>query len=54
MEKPKRIDKLNYRGSRTHHEVEARHPHKAVLPFRGKGAKTERRSAASRSRRKMS
>jgi len=53
VESPKRIDQLYFRGSRSRQEVPAKSPHKAVLPFRGKGAKRERRSAASRKRRKM-
>ncbi len=38
------IQKLYYRGSRTHHEIMGAHQRKAVLPFRGKGHKVERRS----------
>lgn len=38
------IQKLYYRGSRTHHEVMGSHRRKAVLPFRGKGYKIERRN----------
>lgn len=52
VERPRRIDPLYLRGSRSRQEAPTRHPRKVVLPFRGKGAKTERRSVASRKRRK--
>jgi hypothetical protein len=48
----KRIDELHLRGGATHHEVGPRHPHKAALEYRGKGAKVERRSRRSQTRRK--
>ncbi len=43
QEAPKRIDEFYHRGSYSRHEVSARHAPKAVLPFRGKGSKVERR-----------
>ena len=51
-EPAKRIDPLPFRGNRTHHEVTQAHTPKAVMEFRGKGSKVERRSARSRARRK--
>jgi hypothetical protein len=39
----KRIDRLYYRGSRLRHEAAPRHARKAVMTFRGKGSKVERR-----------
>lgn len=41
---PLHIDEFYHRGAYEKHEVRARHPKKAVLPFRGKGSKVERRS----------
>jgi len=37
---PKHVDEFFHRGAFERHEVRARHTHKAVLPFRGKGFKT--------------
>ena len=48
---PKRVDKLYYRGSRSHHQINTHSAPKAYMPYRGKGAKIERRSARSRARR---
>jgi len=52
IEPAKRIDKLYLRGGLTHHEVTTHHKHKAVMEFRGKGSKVERRSRKSKARRK--
>ncbi|GEM_PF-3096627 len=52
MEPVKRIDQLHLRGGLTHHEVTRAHTPKAVMEFRGKGFKVERRSSRSRSKRK--
>jgi hypothetical protein len=51
MVRTKRVDKLYYRGGRLHHEVKGKGSRKKSLPFRGKGAKVERRG---QKRRKMS
>lgn len=42
-EAPKRIDEFYHRGAYERHEVSARPAKKAILQFRGKGFKTERR-----------
>jgi hypothetical protein len=51
MVRTKKVDKLYYRGGRLHHEAKGKGPRKRPLAYRGKGAKTERRSARSRKRR---
>ncbi len=48
----KRIDEFYHRGSYSRHEIAARHKPKAVMAFRGKGSKVERRSNRSISKRK--
>ncbi|HVZ81548.1 MAG TPA: hypothetical protein VHE12_12235 [bacterium] len=40
---PKRIDEFHHRGSYERHEISERHTPKAVMTFRGKGSKVERR-----------
>ncbi len=47
----KPIEEFYHRGPYSRHEVRTRHTPKAVLPYRGKGAKIERRSTRSRNRR---
>ena len=43
QEAPQKIDEFYHRGSYSRHETSARHTPKAVMPFRGKGSKVERR-----------
>ena len=43
QEAPKQINEFYHRGSYERHEISARHTPKAVLGFRGKGSKVERR-----------
>lgn len=43
-EPPKHIDEFYHRGAYSQHEVSARHTPKAVMTFRGKGTKVERRA----------
>lgn len=45
------IDEFYHRGAYSQHEPRARHTPKAAMPFRGKGAKVERRSNRSKIRR---
>jgi len=47
----KPIEEFYHRGAYSRHEIRARHTPKAVLSFRGKGSKIERRSNRSRIRR---
>jgi hypothetical protein len=47
----KPIEEFFHRGSYSRHEVKARAPKKAVMKFRGKGSKVERRSNRSKVRR---
>jgi hypothetical protein len=43
-EAPKHIEEFYHRGSYERHEASERHTPKAVMTFRGKGSKVERRS----------
>lgn len=47
------IDEFYHRGGYERHEARSRHDPKAVMGFRGKGAKVERRSARSRAKRRQ-
>ncbi len=47
----KPIEEFYHRGAYSQHEVRAHHMPKVALPYRGKGAKIERRSTRSRNRR---